>query len=598
MRSTLFVIIALLYLINIQTLQARSFETLNRGAVAISIPESGNYLSWRLLNTDPDDISFNIYRNNVLITDNPVKYTCDYIDKHGSPDSIYKIVPLTNTNPTPKPAENISVWENQYIEIPLSPMAGERYRNRNLSYRPTDSSIGDLDGDGEYELVLKWECISHDNSHSGRTSPTWLEGLEFSGESLWRINLGINIRSGAHYTPFVVFDLDCDGKAEIVCKTADGTIDGTGKRIGNDKDYRNANGYILNGPEYLTVFDGSDGKEIDTTKYIPQRGDISSWGDLYGNRVDRFLAAAAWLDDDFPSVIMTRGYYHGKTSKGRTAIAAWDLVDEKLTSKWVFDTITGGLDEYIGQGCHSLSIGDVDNDGFDEITYGACAIDHDGTGLYSTEFCHGDASHLGDLDPDREGLEFFMPHEEAIPGKIPGVDFRDAKTGEILWSLPVDHPRDIGRGLAGDIYAGSAGAECWSLLTRNLYSCKGEIIGKAPGSCNFLIWWDGDQTRELLDKNWIGKYNPEQWGLIDKIFTADECRSINGSKSNPTLSCDIFGDWREEVIWSTRDGMALRIYTTTIPAEDRKVTLMHDPVYRMSIVWQNAGYNQPPHTGY
>ena len=595
MRNLCYIILLLL-LSNIS--DARNFEKLTRGLVALPGSDQGNYLSWRLLNDDPSDIAFNVYRNETLLTSTPVSNTTDFSDSQGTSSDVYTVTPVLNNTELTNRSASTKVWQDQYIEIPLNPISGESFRGRKIPYHPTDSSVGDLDGDGEYELVLKWECISHDNSHQGYTSPTYLEALEFTGESLWKVNLGINIRSGAHYTPFVVFDLDNDGKAEVACKTADGTIDGLGQKIGSDKDYRNREGYILNGPEYLTVFSGIDGHAIDTEKYIPQRGDPAYWGDLYGNRVDRFLAAAAWLDEKHPSLIMTRGYYHGKTSKGRTAITAWDLVDGKLKCRWAFDTVAGGLDEYIGQGCHSLAVGDVDGDGKDEITYGSCAIDDNGKGLYSTDFRHGDASHLGDLDPSRPGLEYFQPHEECIPDQIPGVDFRDARTGEVLWSLPVSRPADIGRGVAGDIYADSPGAECWSLMDGNLYSCKGEIVGPAPRSCNFLIWWDGDDTRELLDKNWIAKYSPGQWGNIEKIFIAEECREINGTKANPTISCDLFGDWREEVIWPTIDGQALRVFTTNIPAQNRKVTLMQDPVYRLSIVWQNAGYNQPPHTSY
>ncbi|MBN2063298.1 MAG: rhamnogalacturonan lyase [Sedimentisphaerales bacterium] len=572
----------------------RSFETLDRGAVAISLPDGGNYISWRLLNTDSTEIAFDIYRGEEKLNSEPVKLTTDYKDHSGTIESRYRIEPVGCSGSIS--AENIRVWPEQYIEIPLSPPVCKVFPGQRAIYRPGDASVGDLDGDGKYEIVLKWEAITHDNSQKGYTSNTWLEGLELTGKSLWKIDLGINIRSGAHYNPFVVFDLNLDGKAEIICKTGDGTTDGKGNIIGNSTDYRDKNGYILAGPEYLTVFCGQTGEIIDTTEYVPARGDISYWGDRTGNRVDRYLAAAGWLGNDRPSAIMARGYYHGKTGPGRTALTAWDLKNGKLVKRWSFDTIDGSYDNYIGQGNHSMYVADVDGDGFDEITYGSCAVDHDGKGLYSTGLGHGDAGHLTDLDPDRPGLEFFMPHEEASPGQIPGIDFRDAQTGQVIWSVPVNKRRDIGRGLAGDIYAGSPGGECWSLLDRNLYSCKGEIIGESPATCNFLIWWDGDKTRELLDRNWIGKYQPGEKGNIRRIFTAEDCTWVNGTKATPSLTADILGDWREELIIPRSDGLALRIYTTTIPADNRQTTLMHDPIYRLGIVWQNSGYNQPPHT--
>ncbi len=575
----------------------RTYEKLNRGGVAVSLGDGGNYISWRLLESDADSVGFEVYRDGVKITDNPIVDTTDLIDHEGKSDSVYSIKAVSDSAAVMASQENIVPWSEEYLEIPLSAPDGVKFGNRVFPYRPNDISVGDLDGDGEYELVVKWEGISHDNSHKGMTSPAILEGLELDGRSLWRVNLGVNIRSGAHYTPFVVFDLDGDGKAEVACKTADGTVDGRGDKIGNDKDYRNANGYILAGAEYLTVFRGTDGKAMDTVNYVPARGNPKIWGDTYGNRVDRFLAAAGWLKGDRPSLIMARGYYHGKTSAGRTAIATWDYIDGKLVPMWCFDTLAGGLDEYIGQGNHSMYVGDVDGDGYDEITYGSCAIDNDGSGLYSTGFGHGDAGHLGDLAPDRPGLEFFMPHEETVAGKIPGVDFRDARTGEVIWSLPVNRHRDIGRGVAGDITSEYKGSECWSLADGNLYSCKGEIIGKRPSSCNFLVWWDGDVTRELLDGTWIGKYSPEKRGNAETVFIADGCTSINGTKANPSLCGDILGDWREEIIWPSKDWKSLRVYTTTIPAEFRHTTLMHDAVYRLAIAWQNSGYNQPTHTG-
>lgn len=575
------------------SVHAREYEKLGRGTVAIhNVHSGGNYISWRLLRDDSREIGFDVYRDGKKINIESITKTSDYLDLEGKIDSVYEVVAANDMIS----GSGVSPWSQQYLEIALSAPEPFELSGRKYSYRPNDASVADLDGDGEYEIVLKWEALSRDNSQSGITSPTYLEGLKFSGESLWRIKLGINIRSGAHYTQFVAYDLDGDGKAEVACKTADGTYDGLGNKIGTDKDYRNSSGYILDSPEYLTVFRGRDGKALDTVAYIPPRGDIRIWGDNYGNRVDRFLAGAGWLSGDRPALIMARGYYYGKTGPGRTAIATWNYINGKLVPLWQFDTLEGRLEGYIGQGCHAMFIGDVDNDGYDEIIYGSCAIDHDGKAMYSTRFGHGDAGHLGDLDPDRAGLEFFMPHEDATAGKIPGVSFRDAATGKILWSLPVDSRRDIGRGVAGDIFADSPGAECWSSFDGNLYSCKGEIVGPAPRSCNFLIWWDGDTTRELLDGNWIGKYTPGTSGNITRLLTAEECTSNNGSKATPSISADLFGDWREEVIWPSKDGKALRVYTTVIPAKSRNITLMHDPLYRMAIAWQNSAYNQPPHT--
>ena len=247
--------------------------------------------------------------------------------------------------------------------------------------RPGDASVGDLDGDGEYEIVLKQEMRPRDNSHRGRTGQTKLEAYDLHGRFLWRIDLGINIREGAHYIPFMVYDLDGDGFAEIACKTADGTIDGQGTVIGDPQaDYRNADGRILDGPEWLTIFDGKTGAALKTIDYVPPRGNVRSWGDNTGNRVDRFLACIAYLDGQRPSLVMCRGYYT------RTVLAAFNWRHGNLTPVWTFDSDDGtdGNRAYRGQGNHNLSVGDVDGDGKDEIIYGACAIDDDGTGLYAT----------------------------------------------------------------------------------------------------------------------------------------------------------------------------------------------------------------------
>jgi rhamnogalacturonan endolyase len=388
----------------------------------------------------------------------------------------------------------------------------------------------------------------------------------------------------------MVYDLDGDGRAEVACKTADGTVDGKGKTIGNaDADYRNTRGYILDGPEFLTIFDGRTGAEIVTADYLPPRGNVADWGDNYGNRVDRFLACVAYLDGRRPSLVMCRGYYT------RAVLVAWDFRDGKLTHVWTFDSDDGTLGnrEYRGQGNHNLSVGDVDGDGKDEIVYGACAIDHDGRGLYSTGLGHGDAMHLSDLDPDRPGLEVWAIHER--PAHPYGGNLRDAATGKVIWGLDL---RDPGRGLAMDIDPRHRGCECWTNNSDGLYTCKGEKISDAkPRSCNMGVWWDADLLRELLDGTTISKWD-YAGGTTSTLLAATGCSRNNGSKSNPCLCADILGDWREEVIWRTSDNKELRIYTTTIPAEQRLPTLMHHPVYRLGIAWQNVAYNQPAHAGF
>ena len=572
----------------------RQMEKLDRGLVAAKTDE-GVFLSWRILATEMNNTAFNIYRDNQKIAFISASEASNYIDKDGHQTSVYTIKPVVNNNELNESQTAVPL-NNNYIEIALKQHEG---------YTPGDASAGDLTGDGKYEIVIHQTGRGRDNSHPGFTDEPILQAYTLSGKLLWEINLGKNIREGAHYTQFMVYDLDGDGIAEIACKTAPGTTDGSGSFLNlgpaatddDMADYRSVggriDGRILSGPEYLTIFDGKTGKELATTYYIPARLDGTTaynqqklketWGDNYGNRSDRFLACIAYLDGMRPSLVMARGYYT------RTVLAAWNWRNGELSHLWTFDSNTPRNGAYIGQGSHNLAVGDVDNDSFDEIIYGACAIDHNGEGLYTTNLGHGDAGHLSDFDPDRPGLEFFMPHEAKGPGAA-GVSFRDAGTGEIIWEYK--HPEDIGRGVAADICNKHRGAEAWAIYGLGPYNVKGEPIEGKPQSYNFVVWWDGDELRELLDKNYIDKF------ANGRLFTANECRSINGSKATPNLSADLFGDWREEVIWRTTNNKAIRIYTTTLPSKRRLYTLMHDPIYRLSIAWQNVGYNQPPHTGF
>jgi len=616
-------------------------ESLGRGVVAVRSTPTTVYVGWRLLGTDPAEIAFNIYRSTdggppAKLNPKPLSTTTDFVDTTAAMtrSNSYIVRPVRagrELAPSAPATVRANASIEQFLTVPLQrPRGGDvevpaGARTSAYTYSPNDASVGDLDGDGEYEIVVKWDpSNSKDTASPGLTGPVLLDAYRLDGTRLWRIDLGRNIRAGAHYTQFIVYDLDGDGRAEVACKTADGTVDGQGRPIGDpSKDYRSLDvatdglrlssptdrryGKVLAGPEYFSIFDGRTGAVLATTAYVPGREPQDGWGgiggnggtDADGNRVDRFLAGVAYLDGRLPSVVMARGYY------GRSVIAVWDWRRGQLALRWVFDSGSSpppypnrNASPYSGQGNHSLAVADVDADGRDEIVYGAMVIDDDGKGLFSTGLRHGDALHAGDLDPSRAGLEVFGIHENeeaTVNLHTPGVALYDARSGEVVFGvLPGG---DVGRGLAADIDPRFPGNELWTNAPVGLLDVHGKRIADAPSSVNFAVWWDADPLRELLDANWIGKWDWKA-GTIVRLLTADGAVANNGSKATPALSADILGDWREEVIWRSADNASLRIYTTTIPASNRLYTLMHDPQYRTGIAWQNVGYNQPPHPGF
>ncbi len=616
-------------------------ERLDRGVIALPAQDEGIFVSWRLLGTDAKGTTFDLLRDGKTIAKG-LKVT-NYTDKKGTATSRYSVVTHPASDISPLTSDEVTPWLDLYRSIPLDrPEGGNTPDGRSYQYRPNDCSVGDVDGDGQYELFLKWDpSNAHDNSHDGYTGDVIIDCLKLDGTKLWRINLGRNIRAGAHYTQFMVYDFDRDGHAELICKTAPGSIDGTGRYVteaaddadihgaDNQADYRNARGRILSGPEYLTVFDGQTGRAIHTIYYRPNRAfgfggaadyDKEGWGDRGnpGNRGERFLAGVAWLDgpNNKPSAVMCRGYY--------TPSHLWavDFNGKKLSTKWLHASTTPH-DYYVidrqgrqtwyhdlkatafGQGAHSLSVGDVDGDGCDEITYGSAAINNDGTLLYSTGLGHGDALHLSDLDPDRPGLEVFMVHES----RPYGADLRDARTGERLWYETASD--DTGRGVAADIDGKHRGFEFWHIFNRAVRDIKGNVISNQLPSCNFRIYWDGDLQDELLAnrgrpyfgsfiEKWDGKKaEPLPFSNGQHFYDMGHSASCNWTKATPCLQADLFGDWREEVIlWDSSDAAHLNIFTTNIPTTYAVPTLMHDNIYRLSVAWQNTAYNQPPHLGY
>jgi hypothetical protein len=565
-------------------------EKLDRGVVAVVV-SGGVYVGWRMFGyeydgANPARVTYNVYRGDTLVRN--VTDSTNLLDASGNAQAMYTVRPVIDGVEGAASAP-VTPWAQNYLRVALTAPSG--------SYNANDASTGDADGDGAYEIYLKWDpSNAQDNSNMGVTGNVYIDAIKLDGTRLFRLDLGPNIRAGAHYTQFVVHDFDGDGKAEIALKTAPGTRDGTGEYLklgpaASDTDtmiYRNGDGYVLSGPEYLTVFNGQTGAELATVNFDVARGTVSSWGDSYGNRVDRFLASAAYLDSSgLPSFIMARGYYT------RTTLTAWNYRNGELTQLWKFDSNSTPRDamnrSYTGQGAHSMTIANADDDPQQEVVYGAMMIDHTGMGLCSTGNNHGDALHAGDHVPSRPGIEVFMCNEDG--GKAAHYVY-DARTCAIISAGPVNGA-DTGRCVAGDISPSNPGSEMWSSSVTGLFSATSNAnVGTKPSQQNFLIYWDADESREIEDGTTISKFGG------GSLQTCSQCASNNGTKSTPTLTADLLGDWREEIIWRESNNTGLRLYTTTAVTARRIYTLMHDPQYRMQVSAQQTAYNQPPHPGF
>ena len=606
---------------------ARWVEALDRGVVAVPAVEAGNLVSWRLLANDASDTAFDVYRDGQKVNDQPLAGTTNLVDKAGKATSTYTVRTLAAGKQVAA-SKPVGVWADGFLGIAIDqPAGGVTPTGQAYTYTAQEASVADLDGDGRYEIILKWDSTNaKDNAFDGYTGPVMLDAYTLEGKRLWRIDLGKNIRAGAHYTQFQVYDYDGDGRAELAVRTSDGTVDGAGKVLGDPHaDWREKGGEvgstdrtggvvkadgtmvaplqgrILKGPEFLTIFDGLTGRALASAPYWPARDPRTdapttaqmkeTWGDGYANRSDRFLAGTAYLDGQRPSIVMARGYY------ARTTVAAWDWRDGKLTQRWTFDSSTPGNEAFGGQGNHQFSVADVDGDGRDEIVYGAMALDDNGKGLWSSRLGHGDAMAVSDLDPTRPGLEKLGAHEDVRGNGQIGSAMLDARTGQILWSTTAE--KDTGRAVAADIDPRFPGTEAWATNSTTLYTAQGKPIDgvRRPVEASFVVWWDGDDLRELFDKNRINKWDWKA-GKSHTLLEANGVVASNGTKNVPVVSADLLGDWREEVIWHTPDEKFLRVYTTPHPTARRLVTLMHDPQYRVAVAWQNTAYNQPPYPSF
>lgn len=570
-------------------------------------------VSWRMLPQDTKDTAFDLYRAvdgvEEKINTEPIKGKTNYQDISANHDK-------TNTYRLTYAGKNETIGTYTldetrvskgypYISIPLQATTDI---HATYPYEANDVSVGDLDGDGEYEIVLK-RCI---NVNGGEVSEdedgedtgdypdvrhtNLLEAYKLDGTFLWRICSGPNIILGNSWS-FAVADFDGDGKAEVAFRSSEGTVFGDGTEIGDvDGDgktyYRKsllgAGRYIGEGPEFISVVDGESGRELARDNYI-DRETSESWGDNYWKRASSYRIAVANVSGTTPSVIICRGVY------GRTVLEAWDFDGTKLAKRWHFDTDNDGYHSWESQGFHSLSVGDVDGDGYDEIVYGSATIDHDGSGLNNSLLGHGDALHLGKFDPDRDGLQIWSCFET---GKTQAA-LRDAATGEVIWSNVLDKDNDTGRALVADIDPDSYGCECW-WAGSNAHSIDGKDLGYKPKSCNMAIWFSGSLNRQMLDGTTIDSKETRVFTMHGTDSKPNyNCASINSSKKNPSWYGDLVGDWREEVILPVRGYTTeLRIFSTWFPTDYAFPWLMTDHIYEMSALNQNVGYNQPNQLSY
>lgn len=701
-------------------------EKLNRGLIAVKTDE-GVYVGWRMFidevrgysDTGLTGADYAVYRGEnkiAVVTD-----STNYLDTDGTLQDTYSVAPIIDGKEEER-CKKVFVWKNNYIDIPMNKPAdgrspkGEMYpEGQPYTYSANDMSIGDVDGDGELEYIVKWDpSNAHDVSHRGYTGNCYIDCYRLDGTLLWRVDMGPNIRSGAHYTQFMVYDFDGDGKAEMCVKTAPGTkvtrfvADGTvaeeyitlperdvkngvtnqdnyvctaadykehlvemfmgwsshpevvsgrwpatleecfgipvkyhyplsredAKELvsyfiyefapsRSDKNHLEAfEGFIYDGPEYLTMF-GGDGKELETIDFPVPRGDDGlMWGDYAMrriepcNRVDRFLSGVAYLDGEHPSVIICRGYYT------RSTVTAYDFKDGHFAKRFMADSghvpmsnpfndnahEKEGLDpvygKFAGQGDHSLSVADVDGDGCQEIIYGAAVIDHDGSLLYSSydhlpdgrlaKLGHGDAMHVARINPDLPGYQIFNVFEGAKAAPY-GFALRDALTGKVFFGEYAEE--DLGRCMIGDVVPGVRGLQVW---VKDTFDCNGNKLDVKRLGTNANIHWACDMTTQIIDgvdymerKKQTGIINDNTHGIM---LDPQGTLTNNGTKGNPCLVADIFGDYRDEIILRLEDSSAVRIYTNTDLSAHKLFTLLHDIQYRVGVAWQNNCYNQPCYT--
>lgn len=555
-------------------------ENLDRGlSAAPSLDGKGVYLSWRLLEEDEANTSFHVYRSEngkvKRLTSRPIQATCDFTDAH--PVAGKALYWVCNLN-----AKKKVVGTSVKIEVEHSTLTNYQTIKLNRNIKAGKVAVADLNGDGIYDYIIRTPEMNTDPGTRGnlRGDTYQIEAYLSDGTFLWSKDLGQGIEPGVWYSPFVVYDFNGDGKAEVALKTAPETTQ------------RDEQGRVASGEEYLSVWDGMTGKEIARVDW-PERND--RYGNV--NRQNRNQIGMAFLDGKTPYILACRGTYK------LMVVDAWQLKGDKLERVWRWD---GDEENPIvrSMGSHNMVCGDVDNDGREEILLGSCMLDDNGTLLWSAGLGHPDKIYLTDIDPNRPGMEVFLCLEP-FNNDGRGVCMVDAKTGEQIWNI--GHKTfHVGDGMVADFDSSHPGLECFASedskggsKDKYLLSAKGEYIqknGEIP-SCRNWAWWDGDLMRETFkgdDNRWGASSSSNGrklsiWKWQGETLTKD----IEG---DILMIADLYGDWREEIVTVLKG--EIRIYTTNHPAKDRRVTLMQDPIYRSYIAHRSMGYPQSPVPSY
>ena len=563
----------------------RIAEHLTRGLIATPSPDgNGIHLSWRLLNTDPNGVSFHVYRvadgKQKRLTRKAIREVSDYTDHMPSDKPMCYWI-------TAHDAKGKVIETSEKLTVDKSLLTNYRsVKLRDPKMRVGKVAVADLNGDGIYDFIVRTPDSNVDpgmpGTLDGRTYQ--IEAYLSDGTFLWSKDLGQGIEPGVWYSPFIAYDFNGDGKAEVALKTAPETTK------------RNEKGRVDSGEEYLSVWDGMTGREIARVDW-PERND------RYGNlvRQNRNQIGMAYLDGKTPYILACRGTYK------LMVVDAWELRGEELVRAWRWD---GDEENPIirSMGAHSLVSGDVDNDGRDEILLGSCMIDDNGTALWSAGLGHPDKAYLTDIDPNRPGMEVYLCLEPFHTNGR-GVCMVDARTGEQVWNIGHE-TKHVGNGMVADFDPSHPGLECFATEDKKggssdkyLLTADGKYIQRNENipPCGGWVWWDGDLSREVLHTPYSREEMMELWRNGQPIAQhivkwADKSSVAEGIEGSLQLIADLYGDWREEIVMSLPG--ELRIYTTNNPARDRRVTLMQDAIYRSYVAHRSMGYPQAPVPSY